>query len=52
MGALTIRYYPSAEEQRELVRRVLRGRMYTFFAVIAASVVFDVLAAWWIVKAF
>jgi hypothetical protein len=52
MDAAYIRYYPSVEEQRALMRRHLRGRMYAFLGVIAGSAVFDVLAVWWIVDAF
>lgn len=46
---MIIHYYPTANEQRELLRRHLRARMYAFFGVIAASAVFDALAVWWIV---
>jgi hypothetical protein len=50
MGVPMIRYYPSAEEQRAVMCRHLRGRMYAFFGVIAASAMFDALAVWWIVS--
>jgi hypothetical protein len=52
MGVATIHYYPSVDEQRALMRRHLRSRMYAFFGVITGSAVFDVLAVWWIVEAF
>ena len=52
MGAFAIRYYPSVEEQRALMHRHLRSRMYAFLGVIAGSTMLDALALWWIVEAF
>ena len=51
MGAPTIRYYLSAEEQIALERRYLRGRIYGLLGMLAGCAAFDALAAWWIVHA-
>jgi hypothetical protein len=51
MGAAQIHYYPSAEEQWELIRRHMRGRMYAFLGVILGSAAFDAIVVWSILKA-